>query len=352
MFFVDIEKYNVIYLTKQCFLRFCSSCQDSINQEAILAISFVCIVTVLTSKFKNYFLWYCMMHEAEGVMSFMSREHLLLHTGEDTIHDPKIEKKNLSPKDKRENFWFYHKWHIVIVLVVLVFAALLSKDFFNRVNPDYEIGLLTKTSFPEDAVNQLQEALAEKAVDRNNDGQVIVRVNQYVIVPGSGEELTSDGQAASAPAEGSASASSSAEGQEASSQYVDANMQMASMVKFSVDTQDDQSIIFLVAEDSIDYFQNSYHLFAKSDYSSPDMESSDTGDIGIPWEELPYLDGLKLTVQSWDDNYNDIEVDVTDSFRELRVCIRDFEQLSHKDDQATIDYYNDSKELLESLKTK
>ena len=41
-----------------------------------------------------------------------------------------------------------------------------------------------------------------------------------------------------------------------------------------------------------------------------------------------------------------------DSFRELRVCIRDFEQLSHKDDQATIDYYNDSKELLESLKTK
>ena len=202
MFFVDIEKYNVIYLTKQCFLRFCSSCQDSINQEAILAISFVCIVTVLTSKFKNYFLWYCMMHEAEGVMSFMSREHLLLHTGEDTIHDPKIEKKNLSPKDKRKNFWFYHKWHIVIVLVVLAFAALLSKDFFNRVNPDYEIGLLTKTSFPEDAVNQLQEALAEKAVDRNNDGQVIVRVNQYVIVPGSGEELTSDGQAASAPAEG------------------------------------------------------------------------------------------------------------------------------------------------------
>ena len=71
-----------------------------------------------------------MMHEAEGVMSFMSREHLLLHTGEDTIHDPKIEKKNLSPKDKRKNFWFYHKWHIVIVLVVLVFAALLSKDFF------------------------------------------------------------------------------------------------------------------------------------------------------------------------------------------------------------------------------
>ena len=69
---------------------------------AILAISFVCIVTVLTSKFKNYFLWYCMMHEAEGVMSFMSREHLLLHTGEDTIHDPKIEKKNLSPKDKAE----------------------------------------------------------------------------------------------------------------------------------------------------------------------------------------------------------------------------------------------------------
>lgn len=68
---------------------------------------------------------------------------------------------------------------------------------------------------------------------------------------------------------------------------------------------------FWSAEDSIDYFQNSYHLFAKSDYSSPDMESSDTGDIGIPWEELPYLDGLKLTVQSWDDNYNDIEVDVT-----------------------------------------
>lgn len=282
----------------------------------------------------------------------MSREHLLLHSGEDTIHDPKTEKKDLSPKDKRKNFWFYHKWHIVIVLVVLVFAAFLSKDFFNRVNPDYEIGLLTSTSIPEDAINQLQTALAEKGVDRNNDGQVIVRVNQYVIVPGGGEELTSDGQVVSATTEEDVSTASEEESLETSSQYVDANMQMASVVKFSVDTKDDQSIIFLVEEDSIDYFQNSYHLFAKSDYSSPDMESSDTSDIGVPWEEFPYLADLKLTVQSWDDDYNDIEIDVTDSFQNLRVCIRDFEQLSHKDDQATIDYYNASKELLESLKTK
>lgn len=281
----------------------------------------------------------------------MSREHLLLHTGEDTIHDPKTEKNDLSPKDKGKNFWFYHKWHILIILIVLVFAAFLSKDFFNRVNPDYEIGLLTQTSYPEDAVNQLQEALAAKGKDLNHDGKVIVRVNQYVIVPGGGEELTSDGQVVSAPAVESSSVSGE-ESLETSSQYVDPNMQMASFVKFSVDLKDDQSILFLVAEDSMDYYQNSYHLFAKSDYSSPDMESSDTSDIGVPWREFPYLDSLKLTVQSWDNDYNDIELDVTDAFRELRVCIRDFEQLNHKDDQGKIDYYNASKELLESLKTK
>lgn len=281
----------------------------------------------------------------------MSREHLLLHTGEDTIHDPKTEKNDLTPKEKRKNFWFYHKWHILIILVVLVFAVLLSKDFFTRVNPDYEIGLLTQTSYPEDAVNQLQDALAKKGQDLNNDGQVIVRVNQYVIVPGGGEELSSDGQVVSAPPAAS-SAASGEESLETSSQYVDANMQMASFVKFSVDLQDDQSMIFLVAEDSLDYFQNGYHLFAKSDYSSPDMESTDNADIGIPWNDLPYLEGLKLTVQSWDDNYNDIEVDVTEPFQELRVCIRDLEQLNHKDDQGKIDYYNANKELLESLKTK
>ena len=67
-----------------------------------MAISFVCIVTVLTSKFKNYFLWYCMMHEAEGVMSVSARERLLRHTGEEANHDPKVEKKKQSPKDKRK----------------------------------------------------------------------------------------------------------------------------------------------------------------------------------------------------------------------------------------------------------
>lgn len=279
----------------------------------------------------------------------MSREHLLLHTGEDTIHDPNVEKKDLSPKDKRKNFWFYHKWHIVIVLVVLIFAALLAKDFFSRVDPDYEIGLLAQDSYPEEALNQLQDALAQKGKDLNNDGQVIVRVNQYVIIPSDVEGSASDSQAVSSAAEASSTVSVG-EGLATSSQYVDPNMQMASVVKFSVDTQEDQSIIFLVAEDSIDYYQNTYHLFAKSDYSSPDMESSDTSDIGIPWEEFPYLADLKLSAQSWDEEY--VEVDVTDSFQDLRVCIRDFEQLSHKDDQATVDYYNASKELLESLKTK
>ena len=41
----------------------------------------------------------------------MARDRYLWNAGEDTIHGPSKEQKVTTKKQKRENFWFYHKFN-------------------------------------------------------------------------------------------------------------------------------------------------------------------------------------------------------------------------------------------------
>ena len=51
----------------------------------------------------------------------MAREHLLLEGSEDTIH--LTEEKPLSKKEKRQNWWYYHKIHLLIGLVAVLIGG-------------------------------------------------------------------------------------------------------------------------------------------------------------------------------------------------------------------------------------
>ena len=48
----------------------------------------------------------------------MARERYLLGAGEDTIHSGVIELK--TAKDKRANWWFYHKNHLIIGIIMTI----------------------------------------------------------------------------------------------------------------------------------------------------------------------------------------------------------------------------------------
>lgn len=94
------------------------------------------------------------------------------------------EKRELTPKEKWKNWWDYHKWHVVIAIVAVLFLASFVSDYMEaRMDqPDYQIAYVCSDSYlSEDAVAALENALAEMGEDLNGDGQVLIRVNQYPV---------------------------------------------------------------------------------------------------------------------------------------------------------------------------
>ena len=49
----------------------------------------------------------------------MARERYLLHTGDEEIHNQEKEIKLVTKKDKWSNFWYYHKKHVIIGIVLV-----------------------------------------------------------------------------------------------------------------------------------------------------------------------------------------------------------------------------------------
>ena len=84
-----------------------------------------------------------------------------------------LQKKELTPEEKRRNWWDYHKWHVVLALVCLVFAADLVSDVVHnaRNKPDYKIAYVGSTDLPEDTARALETALAALGEDLNGNGR-------------------------------------------------------------------------------------------------------------------------------------------------------------------------------------
>ena len=91
------------------------------------------------------------------------------------------EPKELTPKEKRANWWHYHRIHFVIGAVVLLLLAGYIKDVFMKVEPDYQIALVGNTYLDAEVQQALEARLAELGEDRDGDGQVIVQLNSYII---------------------------------------------------------------------------------------------------------------------------------------------------------------------------
>ena len=70
----------------------------------------------------------------------MARERYLINAGEDTIHSNEI--KLVTAKDKRENWWYYHKRQIIPAILVVALLAVFIHSMATKVDPDYTIGLL------------------------------------------------------------------------------------------------------------------------------------------------------------------------------------------------------------------
>ena len=96
------------------------------------------------------------------------------------------EKKELTPQERRRNWWAYHKWHVIVVLFCLVFAADMAYDMVwsARNQPDYTIAFVATAALPESSVETLETAIAALGEDLNGNGQVRVELVEYVLPEG------------------------------------------------------------------------------------------------------------------------------------------------------------------------
>lgn len=111
----------------------------------------------------------------------MARERYLLHQGEETIHSDKLKRTPKTFKQKRQNFWYYHKWHVLIAIVAAIVAIVMIQNAMTRENPDYVVGLITDRIPSQETLDHIAGQLELCAPDRNGDGQVLVQVTDYEV---------------------------------------------------------------------------------------------------------------------------------------------------------------------------
>lgn len=98
------------------------------------------------------------------------------------------ETRELTREEKWKNWWYYHKWHVIIGIFCLIFLANIGYDMaYNAANkPDYKIAYVGTTALPEDTVESLEQALATLGEDLNGNGKVQVELLTYQLMSDEG----------------------------------------------------------------------------------------------------------------------------------------------------------------------
>ena len=244
----------------------------------------------------------------------MARERYLHNAGEDTIHSNEI--KLVTAKDKRKNWWYYHKFHLLIGIIAAALVGNFIYSIATKVEPDYTIALLTSYSMPQNGITQLEECIAPYADDRNGDGKVVVQVSNYVF----------------------------------SQDTSDYTQQEASLVRFIADASENQSMIYLHDEDGLGVLAASDNLEGFFQYldGMPMPEGADDFENAmLSWEEVKAFD--EFVPQAAEGDAYDPEI-LKELYGRLRVSLRAAEGSSIERDEKDLAYYEDCVALLQRLK--
>ncbi len=165
----------------------------------------------------------------------------------------------LTPKQKRRNWWHYHKWHVAVAAVLLAVAADVGKSALGigEIRPDYQFAYVGSSALPEDTAAALETSLAALGEDCNGDGRVVVQLNQYI-------------------------AGGTMEG--------DAEYTYASQVTLMGDLEDCDSYFFIL-EDA-ETFQRNYEVLADAGGILPEEGAGPA--CSLCWGDCPVLAGLEL----------------------------------------------------------
>ncbi len=172
------------------------------------------------------------------------------------------EKTELTPRQKRANWWYYHKWYVLAGAVLIAVAAYLFTRALGvwEVRPDYQAAYVGSAALPEDTAAALEASLAALGTDCNGDGRVVVRLNQYVTGGDPGGDA--------------------------------ALYAYAGSTKLMADLDSCDSYFFLL--ENPEGFQESYQVLRRLDGSNPADDDLGAENCCLLWSECPVLRSLPL----------------------------------------------------------
>ena len=94
----------------------------------------------------------------------------------------------LTKKQRRRNWWHYHKWHVGLGVLAVAIAGNLAWHALTQVHPDCQIAYVGAYPLSEEEAAAWEDRLSALGSDCNGDGRVVVRLNQYP-TGGSGGDL-------------------------------------------------------------------------------------------------------------------------------------------------------------------
>lgn len=105
----------------------------------------------------------------------MAREWLLRGVDPEELKKEEVEVIE-TPKTKWENFWYHHKWTFWGCVFAAVALIIVFTQMFTNDSPDYRVLLMTEDTYFSGDVEKLEKVLAEYGTDLNDDGQVLVNI--------------------------------------------------------------------------------------------------------------------------------------------------------------------------------
>ena len=170
--------------------------------------------------------------------------------------------------EKAGNWWAYHKWYVIIGVLIAAMLVWIIRDMLFRTSPDYQIGYIGMAELPVDTAEALTTALEQNfCTDRNGDGQVVVQLNQYTL------DLTFDNQ------------------------NIDPAVQMAGVTQLTADLSSaDGSYIFLMEDPQafVEYTGALQYLDGTLPDPDADPATLDWTKMVYRWTDCPVLAGLEL----------------------------------------------------------
>ena len=178
------------------------------------------------------------------------------------------EKRELTPEEKRRNWWDYHKWHVVIAIVCAVLLGDVIYDAVqnSRNQPDYVVAYVGQTALPDTLARVVEDGLGQLGEDLNGNGTVRVELRQFVLSDGSNSNP--------------ALSMEDTERGYASSLLLQGNIETV------------ESMIFLLEDPEL--FRTTFPILCRADGTLVE----DTPDSQVPlyyfWEDCPALAALEL----------------------------------------------------------